>query len=397
MLYQLSYLAIQVASNTARLRAFLQAEQNVEYSTLNGVPLDEGVLVPRVSFVPVLAIAIVLAACSKDATPAAGPGAGASLPAMQQGAQTATPAAPAPAPAKAVPAQLPSVVARVNGDAISKTEFESAVQAIEQNRGPVPAERRDEVFRGLLDNMVSTKLLRQEALARKVAVSDADLDAHLTAIKAQLGSEDVFKQMLTARKQTADAFRAEQRTDLAVRKMLAETLKDKVTPTPDEISTFYKENLDRLKQPEQVRASHILVTVPQGADEATKAKSKARAADILKQAKAGKDFAALAKEHSQDPGSAVNGGDLGYFPQGQMVPAFNEVAFKLAPGAMSDLVETQFGFHIIKVVDKKAAHTMSLDEVREDLTKYLENQKRQRETTAFVAGLRAKGKVEILI
>jgi peptidyl-prolyl cis-trans isomerase C len=356
--------------------------------------------VSRVSLVPVLAVAVALAGCSKGSSTASGPGAGTALPGMQEaqtGAPKGAPAAAAAPAAKPVPAKLPDVIARVNGDAISRTEFESAVQAIEQNRGPVPAEQRDEVFRGLLDNMVSTKLLRQEAVARKIAVSDAEVDARMGEIKAQLGSDDVFKQMLAARKQTVEGLRADQRTDLAVRKMLTEALKDKVTPTPEEISTFYQQNLNRLKQPEQVRASHILVSVPQGADEATKAKNKAKAADILKQVKAGKDFAALAKEHSQDPGSAVNGGDLGYFPQGQMVPAFDETAFKLAPGAVSDLVETQFGFHIIKVVDKKAAHTMSLDEVRTDLTRFIENQNRQRETTAFVAALRAKGKVEILI
>ena len=109
------------------------------------------------------------------------------------------------------------------------------------------------------------------------------------------------------------------------------------------------------------------------------------------------DLSALAKQHSQDPGSAPNGGDLGFFQQGQMVGPFNDVAFKLQPGAVSDLVETEFGFHIIKVAEKQPSRTVPLEEVRPKLEEYLERQNREQETDAFVNGLKAKGKIEILI
>jgi peptidyl-prolyl cis-trans isomerase C len=355
--------------------------------------------VSRVSVISALALlALAASACSKgSAAPGDGPGSGAPLPAMQA-AQNGGPTAPAAEAQKPVPAELPDVLARVNGDVISKAEFESAIKTIEQRAGgPIPADRRTQIIRGLLDQLVGIKLLKQEVAERKVTVPDADVDARIAAIKKQFPSEDVFTQMLATQKMSLVTLRANQRDDLAVQKLLTDVLKDKTAATPEQIDTFYKQNLDRFKQPEQVRASHILVSVPQGADEATKAKSKAKASDLLKQVKAGKDFAALAKENSQDAGSAVNGGDLGYFRPGQMVGPFNEVAFKLAPGAVSDLVETQFGFHIIKVVDKKPAQTAPLDEVRDQLKQYLEGQNRQRETTAFVAGLRAKSKVEILL
>ena len=311
-------------------------------------------------------------------------------------AQSAAPAAAAPP--KPVPAQLPDVLARVNGDAITKLEFERALQVIEQRAGgTVPAEKRDAIYRGLLDNLVGLQLLRQEAAARKVPVTEAEVDARIGALKKQLGSDDVFNQMLATRKLTLDGLRAEQRSDVAVNKMMNETINPKTKPSPEQIDTFYKENLPRFQQPEQVKASHILISVPQGSDGVTKDATRAKAEEVLKQVKAGKDFAALAKEYSQDPGSAVNGGDLGYFRQGQMVGPFNEVAFKLAPGAVSDLVETQFGFHIIKVIDKKPAQTVPLESVRGQVAQFLETQNRQRESAAFIAGLRAKSKVEILI
>jgi peptidyl-prolyl cis-trans isomerase C len=290
------------------------------------------------------------------------------------------------------------VLARVNGDAITKADFDRALKSIEQRAGgPVPPDRRDEIYRGLLEQLVSIRLLRQEVAARKVDVPDADLEKRMAEVMQQFPSKDVFAEMLKTQDTTLEKFRTEQRQDLAINKMLGDALKEKVTATPAQIDEFYKQNPDRFKQGERVRASHILIAVPQGADAVTKTQARTKAEGLLKQVKAGGDFAKLAKENSQDPGSAIQGGDLGYFQPGQMVPEFNDVAFKLAPGTVSDLVETQFGFHIIKVVEKTTARTVPLDEVRPQLTQFLENQNRQRETQAFVAGLRAKGKVEILI
>jgi peptidyl-prolyl cis-trans isomerase C len=309
-------------------------------------------------------------------------------------------AAPAAAaePPKPVPAQLPDVLARVNGDTITKADFERALATIEQRAGgPVPADRRNEIYRGLLDQLVGLRLLSQEVKARKVSVEDADIDKRVAEISKQFASEDVFKQMLAAQKLSLEKFRADQRDDLAINKMLSEALKDKVAATPEQVDEFYKNNPDRFKQGERVRASHILVKVAADADAATKAKARQKAEGLLKKIKAGEDFATLAKANSEDPGSAIQGGDLGQFQPGQMVGPFNDVAFKLAPGTVSDLVETQFGFHIIKVTEKQTARTVPLDEVRPQVTQFIENQNRQRETSAFLAGLRAKSKVEILI
>ena len=314
------------------------------------------------------------------------------------GLPAATSPAAQPAAPKPVPAVLPDVLARVNGESLTKTEFEAAVAAVEQqNGGKVPPEQRDRIFRAVLDQLVGVKLLAQEVKARNVSVPEADVDAQIAAIRKQFPSDEVFTQALKARLTTVDGLKADARRELAIAKLLEGALADKVAVTADQAKKFYDENPDRFKQPERVRASHILIGVPQGSDAVTKDAARKRAADILKQVKAGKDFAALAKEHSQDPGSAVQGGDLGLFPRGQMVGPFDEVAFTMAPGATSDLVETQFGFHIIRVVEKQAARTVPLEEVKPKLDEFLLNQNKQRETLAFVEGLKAKGKVEILL
>jgi peptidyl-prolyl cis-trans isomerase C len=348
----------------------------------------------RLSVVLVLALAAAVSGCK-----GASPENAAKELGLQKGAAPGARGVPGPAaePVKPVPSELPAVLARVNGQDITKVEFDRALKSIEGRAGPVPDTRRDEVYRGLIEQLVSQQLLRQEAAARKIAVTDAEVDKRIAGIKQQFPSEDVFSEMLKTQQITPERFRIDARDDIAVSKMLTEALKDKVAVTPEQIEAFYKNNPDRFKQGERVRASHILITVPQGADGPTKDKAREKAEGLLKQIKAGGDFAALAKANSADPGSAINGGDLGYFPPGQMVGPFNDVAFKLAPGTVSDLVETQFGFHIIKVVDKQAGGVVPLDAVRPQIAQFLENQNRQREGAAFVTALRAKAKVEILI
>jgi peptidyl-prolyl cis-trans isomerase C len=335
---------------------------------------------------------VIICACSKtpaNAASAASPQAGSPPPAD---AVLGTP------PPKPVPAQLPDVVARVNGEAVSKADFDRAIAALEaRNGGPVPAEQRDQIFRSVLDQVVSYRVLVQESRARKIAVDDAEVDTRIKQIQGQFPSEEAFKQMLTSRKTTVEQMRADVRQDTAVQKLIEGEVTPKSVVTPEQVSDFYTKNPDQFKQPERVRASHILIMVPKGAEASVKEQARTKAADILKDVKAGKDFAALATQHSQDPGSAKNGGDLGFFAPGQMVGPFNDVAFKLAPGTVSELVETDFGFHIIKVAEKQAGRTIPLDEVRPQLEQYLERQNREQQTDAFVNGLKAKGKIEILI
>jgi peptidyl-prolyl cis-trans isomerase C len=333
--------------------------------------------------VPLIALVLV-AACSK--TPAA----------AQEPAPGTAPQAEAPA--KPVPAQLPDVLARVNGENVTRQEFQDFVQNLEARAGSeVPAEQRDQVYRRVLDQIVGYKLLQQEAKARKVAVPDAEIEARLGEIKKQFPSEDVFMQTLIERKMTLEQIRTDTREDMAVGRLIEAEIADKVAVKPEQVQDFYDKNPDQFKQPERVRASHILISVPQNADAAAKTEARGKAEQVLKDLKAGKDFAALAKQHSQDPGSAVQGGDLGFFQQGQMVGPFNDAAFGLAPGATSDLVETQFGYHIIRVAEKQPARAIPLDDVRPKVEDFLKNRNREEQTEAFVKGLRAKGKVEILI
>jgi peptidyl-prolyl cis-trans isomerase C len=345
--------------------------------------------------IPIIVV-LAFAACSKSA-PAAASSQTQETPAPGQ----AAPANPAPAAAaavKPVPAQLPEVVARVNGEAINRAALEEAISEVEARAGqPMPADQRDRVLRTVLDQLIGYRLLVQETAARKTTVPDADVEARIGQIRSQFPSEEIFQQQLQQRKMTLEQLRVDTRASLQITALLQAELDAKTAVTPEQVNDFYVKNPAAFQQGERVKASHILVRVQANADPAEREKARAKAAGLLADVKAGKDFAALAKQYSDDPGSGAQGGDLGYFQRGQMVPPFEQAAFALAVGQTSDLVTSDFGFHIIRVTDKQPGRTQTLDEVRPEIEQYLVGQNREQQTRLFVEALKAKGKVEIYI
>jgi len=226
----------------------------------------------------------------------------------------------------------------------------------------------------------------RSALTDWMAVSDAELEREYKArnekVKLQVVAltADKFRDKVTVNDADVasyyDAHKAEYRKgeQRKVRYLLIDRdqLKSRVTVSPQDVEAAYNANIQQYQTPEQVRASHILLKTD-GKDEAAVRK---QAEDILKQARApGADFAALAKKYSEDEGSKATGGDLDYFSKGRMVPQFETAAFAMQPGQISDLVKSQFGFHIIKVIDRKPASTRSLDEVRAQILDMLTSQR----------------------
>lgn len=347
---------------------------------------------------PFLLLAAALAeSCSKTATPAPARQAVATpQPASPPASVTGAPAA-APAPPKPVPAQLPAVLARVNGEAIEKWEFENALKGVEARAGgPVPPDRRDEVLREMLDQLIAYHVLAQESVARRLDVSDAELDAGIAQIKRNFPSEDAFTQGLAQQGLTLDQFRKQTRVQMQVKKVIDAEVAPKISVTDADVDAFYQQNLERFKQAESAHVSHILVALPPNATPAQKAAAKATAAQALKKIRGGGDFGTVARETSNDS-SAQNGGDLGFVPRGQTVPAFEQAAFALQPGAVSGIVETQFGYHVIKLHEKRAARTASLPEAAPQIKQFLTQQQQEQKLQQFVAAAKAKAKIEVLI
>lgn len=296
-----------------------------------------------------------------------------------------------------MPAELPAVLARVNGEAVTKVDFDRLIKNIEARANqPVPAERRNEVFRQALDQLVTYTVLSQETRARKVVVADEEVDDRVKQMRAQFKTEDEFKKALDARGMTLDKLKSDTRTDLGINKMVDSEVATQAAASDAECRDFYDKNPDKFKQDEAVRASHILFRVDENADAATKKKAMDQAQAVLKEARAGADFAELAKKHSAD-GSAQQGGDLNFFTKGQMVPAFDQAAFSMKPGEISDIVTTQFGYHIIKVTDRRAASTVPFDQVSARIKEFLTEQQKQKKADDFIQSLKQKAKIEVLV
>jgi peptidyl-prolyl cis-trans isomerase C len=170
----------------------------------------------------------------------------------------------------------------------------------------------------------------------------------------------------------------------------------KVTVTEEDARKFYEQNPDKFTRSESVKASHILLGVDQKATADEKKTAREKAEKLRKELVGGADFAALAKANSTCP-SSQQGGDLGFFGKGQMVPAFEKTAFALKPGEISDVVETQFGYHIIKLTEKKAAEKVEFKEARSRIEEYLKNQKVGAAVNDFLTETRKSAKIETLL
>ena len=333
-----------------------------------------------------------LAACRKPASDKAS-ATDPSQPTATTGQTTPQP----PAPVKPMPAELPDVLARVNGEAVTKVDFDRLIKNMElRSNQPIPAERRDAVYRQVLDELVTYTVLSQETRARNVAVADAEVESAIKQMRARLGSDEDFKKALDARGMTLDKLKGDTRIDISINKMVEAEVATQPPPTDAQVRDFYDKNPDKFKQDEAVRASHILFRVDESADAATKKKAMDEAQSVLKQARAGADFAELAKKHSAD-GSAQQGGDLNFFTKGQMVPPFDQAAFAMKPGEISDIVTTQFGYHIIKVTDRRPPSTVPFEQVSGRIKEFLTEQQKQQKADGFIQSLKQKAKIEVLV
>jgi peptidyl-prolyl cis-trans isomerase D len=279
-----------------------------------------------------------------------------------------------------------------NGQFIGATRYRQILQS--QNPPITEREFEEEIRR----EIIVEKL--QSALTDWITVNDADVDAEFNKrnekVKLAVASfpADKFKasvavadaELATQFEGSKEQYRIPEKRKVKYALVDLAGIQQRMSVPPQEVENYYKENQQRYSTPEQVRASHILFKTA-GKDEAA---VKKQAEETLATIKGGADFAALAKKLSEDEGSAQKGGDLGFNARGTMVKEFDDAQFSLTPGQVSEPVKSQFGYHIIKVMEKKAAKTETLDEARPQIENQLKNERAQREAERVANDLAGK-------
>lgn len=318
-----------------------------------------------------------------------------------------------------------NAVIMINDTPITKQQYDKEYKKLSENPmfkqmgvdvksnpdGYVSLMLKDRVINEL---MVRT-LLEDAFKKHNIKVSDADVEQEIKNIIDKVGSKEKFNEVLKQNGISAAQFKNDMKEEIKIKKLVEQLSMVKITD--DMAKKFYNENLDKFRYPDKVRASHILISADADrikeviiAKEENKNLSDAdidkevqkelaaklqRAQKLLTEAKNDPSkFAMLAKDNSDDPGSATQGGDLGYFTKEQMVPEFSKAAFSARPSVVTGLVKTPYGYHIILVKDRIAAGTEPYEKVKDEIKAYLENKEKVEVLQKYLADAKKAAKIE---
>ena len=287
--------------------------------------------------------------------------------------------------------------AEVNGEKIPMSDLTRQLRMMIGSNTKLSKEDSQKARDDALDSLINQELLYQEGKKNGLEPKDTELATEIANLKKQFQTQEAFDQVLKMQGLTED------KLTLLIKRVMTmrETIKVKVQPlakpvTDEEIQKYYEANKTNYNEPEQVSARHILIKTSPNASEQEKTDAKNKIDSILKEIRGGTDFAELAKKDSQCP-SAPQGGDLGYFTRGQMVKTFEDAAFALQPGQVSDVVETEFGYHIIRVDNKKEAKQLTLEEVQSRIKDILANEETDKALAEWLKPIKESASIKILM
>lgn len=297
----------------------------------------------------------------------------------------------------------PGNAARVNGVDISYQRYMGLYQEYQRSKGVAIAARGDQLplltrmRKEAMDMLIEQELIIQAAKARGIEVKPEEVDAAWADITEPFDTPGEFIRKLEMEGYTEDSYREHLKRMIAAKKYLDDIRKEAMQVSDEELEQYYRDNEYRLTLPEEVRVRHILLSWKPLGKPDDKAALYQQMEAILEKARAGEDFAKLASEYSEDS-SRLEGGDVGFFRRGQMVPAFEAAAFELKqPGDISAIVESPFGLHIIRLEERKQAQLTPLDEIREQLRDHISEEKVAKVEADEKARLLAEAEIEILI
>ncbi len=288
----------------------------------------------------------------------------------------------------------------VNGSVIPLKTYNGQVQAIIQQYTSQGVNFQDAQLADLkikvLDNLIDQELLYQDAVAKGLTVSDEAVKAQLDAVKGQFPDDATYINVLASQGMTEEEVKSDIGRTLLVEDYITSKFGPLIKIEDSDSMKFYQENSQYFSQPEQVRASHILIKVEPEAEESVKKDALKRINAIKTRLNDGEEFSELARTLSEGP-SNVNGGDLGAFGRGQMVKSFEDAAFAMNVGDVSGVVETQFGYHIIKLTSKTAQTSVPFEEVKGQIVDHLTQLEMAEMINKYVATIKPGAVIEVLV
>ncbi len=325
----------------------------------------------------VVAMLFVAVGCRKDA-------------AQPESAEAAKPAAAAVAAVEAPTGP----VAVVNGTPIDAAVFNKEMDKITQGGvRAIPEDRLAKIRENILNRLIEEELLAQEIRRQEIQITAEELEREFEKYKARFKGEEQFQNYLKHGKTTIEEIQNRLKASLALSKLLVKL--GKLSVTEEDVQRTYDAGIKMYTEPEQIHALHLLVKAAENAPAEQIEPARKKVEEALAKLKKGADFAAVVQEYSEDVMSKEKGGDLGFFRRGVMVPKFEEAAFALKPGQMTqEPVRTPFGFHIIKVLERKEERVRPLDEVAEQIRESLKNRATFKARRDLVQQLKSAATIE---
>jgi len=293
-----------------------------------------------------------------------------------------------------------TVVAIINGETIHEDDINKAITQFLNQLGKDPDLFKNQqtdsaLWKDAFNWIVSTRLLVQEALRQNIEVDENEVDRALNMIKGRFPSEQKFFDALKEAQLSMEQFINNISNDLKVQKLLEQKVGSKIEDVSDEDAlNFYNEHGEKFMKEEQIRVHHILIKVPETADPPKVKDAENKAIKILERIKKGEDFEKLSRQYSEDP-SALKGGDIGFFERGDMIKNFEDAAFALKIGEVSDLVRTPLGFHIIRMDERNPTDKIPFEEAKIEIKFKLKQERSDKMLEQYVEELKSKANIKL--
>jgi len=306
------------------------------------------------------------------------------------------------------PLKIPEVVAQVNGVDIQSKYIEFRMNQILKNvKRPLTIREKTSVVKDLIEKEIVRELVHQQGKKNNLEIDSGLIEKEMTALRKPYDSDEEFEKALRARNITIDDLKKSMKVDINARKLLNEEIKGKIIISDVDVKKYYEENKHKFHRPESYRARHILaaifpsdmlrsapVTELQNKKEELTQKAEEKINEIIKELNEGANFEELAKKKSDDEASRESGGDLDVIYKGIFDPAFDEAVSKLNPGEISGKVETRFGFHVIKLTEKRPPEQAPFRELEEAIQKHLFMEEAKVLVASYVEDLKKEAKIK---